>query len=119
VLDATNKKVLDGAHSVSYYWQGKNSAATLFASTPPDRSHGPHGLPRLDVRRRRLEMYWDFYQKTLGMNVVAFPIMPSSRSLGWFKRDQEPAGLKGMKCAKPHRRPGVQRMGMARSTCQR
>ena len=34
VLDATHKKVIDGAHSVSYYWVGKNKAATLFASTP-------------------------------------------------------------------------------------
>ena len=31
VLDASSKKVIDGAHSVSYYWVGKNKAATLFA----------------------------------------------------------------------------------------
>src|SRR5262245_51487180 len=29
VLDATNKKVLDGAHSSSAYWVGKNRAAAL------------------------------------------------------------------------------------------
>src|SRR3954469_20648615 len=34
VLDATHRKVLDGAHAVSYYWVGKNKAATLFSSTP-------------------------------------------------------------------------------------
>src|SRR5688500_12770402 len=34
VLDATHKKVIDGAHSVSYYWVGKSKAATLFSSTP-------------------------------------------------------------------------------------
>src|SRR5262245_47972589 len=27
VLDATSKKVIDGAHTVSYYWVGKNKAA--------------------------------------------------------------------------------------------
>ena len=34
VLDATNKKVIDGAHSVAYYWVGKDKTGTLFASTP-------------------------------------------------------------------------------------
>ena len=32
VLDATNKKVLDGWHAISYYWVGKNPAAALFAA---------------------------------------------------------------------------------------
>src|SRR5437667_5498383 len=40
VLDATHKKVLDGAHAVSYYWVGKSKAATLFSSTPA----GPFGM---------------------------------------------------------------------------
>ena len=44
VLDATHKKVLDGAHAVSYYWVGKNKAATLFASTPA----GPFGMDTMD-----------------------------------------------------------------------
>src|SRR3990172_6802135 len=34
VLDATHKKVIDGAHAISYYWVGKNKAATLFSNTP-------------------------------------------------------------------------------------
>ena len=34
VLDATHKKVLDGAHAWSGYWVGKNKAATLFSATP-------------------------------------------------------------------------------------
>src|SRR4029077_12033937 len=32
VLDATNKKVIDGWHSISYYWVGKSPAAALFAA---------------------------------------------------------------------------------------
>ena len=54
VLDATNKKVIDGWHAISYYWVGKNPAAALFAGAAgrPLR-HGPHGLPGLAVRRRR------------------------------------------------------------------
>src|SRR5262245_20150681 len=44
VLDASSKKVIDGAHSVSYYWVGKNKAATLFSSTPA----GPFGMDHMD-----------------------------------------------------------------------
>src|SRR4051812_9376116 len=34
VLDATNKKVIDGFHSIPYYWVNKNRAAVLFAGPP-------------------------------------------------------------------------------------
>ena len=34
ILDATHKKVIDGAYGISYWWFGKNKAATLFANTP-------------------------------------------------------------------------------------
>ena len=34
VLDATRKKVIDGAHTVAYYWVGKNKAAILFTGGP-------------------------------------------------------------------------------------
>lgn len=117
VLDATHKKVLDGGHTVTYYWQGKNSAATLFASTPA----GPFGMDHIDFlgwmyEGGGMEMYWDFYQKTLGMNVVAFPSMPSSpQAFGWFKRPiKDLKDFKGLKC----RETGIvaeifQRMGMS------
>src|SRR5687767_15985500 len=32
ILDATHKKVIDGAYGISYWWFGKNKAATLFRS---------------------------------------------------------------------------------------
>jgi TRAP-type mannitol/chloroaromatic compound transport system substrate-binding protein len=116
VLDATNKKVLDGAHSVSYYWIGKSKAATLFASTPA----GPFGMDTVDFlgwvyEGGGLDLWWDFYQKELKMNVVAFPILPSGpQAFGWFKRPiKNLADFKGMKC----RQTGIvaeifQKMGM-------
>jgi TRAP-type mannitol/chloroaromatic compound transport system substrate-binding protein len=116
VLDATHKKVLDGAHAVSYYWVGKNKAATLFASTPA----GPFGMDQMDFmgwlyEGGGLDMYWEFYQKVLNLNVIAFPIMPSSpQAFGWFKRPiKNLADFKGMKC----RQTGIvaeifQKMGM-------
>jgi TRAP-type mannitol/chloroaromatic compound transport system substrate-binding protein len=116
ILDATSKKVLDGGHGVSYYWVGKNKAATLFASTPA----GPFGMDQMDFmgwlyEGGGLDMYWDFYQKELKLNVIAFPILPSSpQAFGWFKRPiKNLADFKGMKC----RQTGIvaeifQRMGM-------
>ena len=116
VLDATHKKVLDGAHAVSYYWIGKNKATTLFASTPA----GPFGMDHMDFlgwmyEGGGLQLYWDMYQKEMKLNVVAFPIMPSSpQAFGWFKRPiKNLADFKGMKC----RQTGIvaeifQKMGM-------
>jgi TRAP-type mannitol/chloroaromatic compound transport system substrate-binding protein len=44
VLDATNRKVLDGWHAIAYYWVGKNPAAALFAGPPG----GPFGMDHMD-----------------------------------------------------------------------
>ena len=116
ILDATHKKVIDGGHGVSYYWVGKNKAATLFSNTPA----GIAGMDHMDwmgwiYEGGGLDMWWDFYQKELKLNVVAFPIMPSSpQALGWFKRPiKNLADFKGLKC----RQTGIvaevyQRMGM-------
>ena len=116
VLDATHKKVIDGAHSVSYYWVGKNKAATLFASTPA----GPFGMDHMDFmgwlyEGGGLDLWWEFYQKELKLNVVAFPILPTGpQAFGWFKRPiKSLADFKGMKC----RQTGIvaeifQKMGM-------
>jgi TRAP-type mannitol/chloroaromatic compound transport system substrate-binding protein len=116
VLDATHKKVIDGAHTVSYYWVGKNKAATLFASTPA----GPFGMDHMDFlgwvyEAGGLELWWEFYQQELKLNVIAFPILPASpQAFGWFKRPiKNLADFKGMKC----RQTGIvaeifQRMGM-------
>ncbi len=116
VLDATHKKVIDGAHAISYYWVGKNKAATLFASTPA----GIAGMDHMDYlgwmyEGGGLDLWWDFYTKELKLNVIAFPILPASpQALGWFKRPiKNLADFKGMKC----RQTGIvaevyQRMGM-------
>ena len=116
VLDATHKKVIDGAHAVSYYWVGKNKAATLFSSTPA----GPFGMDQIDFvgwvyEGGGLDLWWEFYQKELKLNVLAFPILPASpQAFGWFKRPiKNLADFKGMKC----RQTGIvaeifQKMGM-------
>ena len=101
ILDATSKKVIDGGHGISYYWVGKNKAATLFSNTPA----GIVGMDQMDFlgwiyEAGGLEMWWDFYQKDLKLNVMAFPILPSSpQALGWFRKPiQIVEDFKGMKC---------------------
>ena len=116
ILDATHKKVIDGGHGIAYYWVGKNKAAMLFSATPA----GIFGMDHMDYlgwiyEGGGLDLWWDFYQKELKLNVLAFPILPASpQAFGWFKRPiKNLADFKGMKC----RQTGIvaelyQRMGM-------
>jgi TRAP-type mannitol/chloroaromatic compound transport system substrate-binding protein len=116
VLDATHKKVLDGAHSIAYYWVGKNKTAVLFTGGPG----GPYGMDMIDFlgwmyEGGGWELYREFYQDVLKLDVVAFPALPTSpQAFGWFKRPiKNLADFKGMKC----RQTGInaevfQRMGM-------
>ena len=101
VLDATNKKVLDGWHSISYYWVGKNPAAALFAGPPG----GPFGMDHMDwlgwlYVGGGLEMWREFYQNDLKLNLIVWPAHPSSpQALGWFKKPlKSVADFKGLKC---------------------
>jgi TRAP-type mannitol/chloroaromatic compound transport system substrate-binding protein len=116
ILDATHKKVIDGGHGVSYYWVGKNKAATLFSATPA----GPFGMDHFDFLGWLHEgggnaLYDEFYRDVLKLNVMGMPIGGSSpQALGWFKRPiKDLADFKGLKC----RQTGIvseiyQRMGM-------
>jgi TRAP-type mannitol/chloroaromatic compound transport system substrate-binding protein len=101
VLDATHKKVIDGWHAIAYYWVGKNPAAALFAAPPG----GPFGMDHMDFLGwlyvgGGLEMWREFYQNDLKLNVIVWPAHPSSpQALGWFKKPlKSVADFKGMKC---------------------
>jgi TRAP-type mannitol/chloroaromatic compound transport system substrate-binding protein len=101
VLDATNKKVLDGYHSISYYWVGKSPTMALFSGPPG----GPFGMDHMDYLGWMyvgggLEMWRDFYQNEIKLNVIPWPAQPSSpQALGWFKKPLKGvADFKGMKC---------------------
>src|SRR5437588_12368432 len=66
VLDATNKKVIDGAHSWSGYWVGKNKAAILMTGGPG----GTFGMDMIDAlgwmqNGGGLELAQEFLQKEL------------------------------------------------------
>jgi TRAP-type mannitol/chloroaromatic compound transport system substrate-binding protein len=101
VLDATHKKVLDGWHAIAYYWVGKNPAAALFAAPPG----GPFGMDHMDYLGwlyvgGGLQMWRDFYQNYLKLNVIPWPAHPSSpQAFGWFKKPlRSVADIKGLKC---------------------
>ena len=101
VLDATHKKVIDGAHTWPGYWVGKNKAAILFTGGPG----GPFGMDHMDYMSWMwngggLEKFQKFYTQTLKLNVVSFPAFAASpQALGWFKKPIESlADFKGTKC---------------------
>ena len=116
VLDATSKKVIDGFHSIPYYWVNKNRAAVLFAGPPG----GPFGMDHTDYLGWMWEggghdLWIELYQKELKLNLMPFSAHPTSpQAFGWFKRPiKNLADFKGMKC----RQTGIvaeifQRMGM-------
>ena len=100
VLDATHKRVIDGHHSWAGYWVGKNKAGILFTGGP-----GALGMDYVDVMGWHYEgggfdLYQEYYQKELKLNVIAFPILPSGpQAFGWFKRPiKNLADFKGLKC---------------------
>ena len=115
VLDATHKKVLDGAHAWSGYWVGKNKAAILCTGGPG----GTFGMDMIDAlgwmhHGGGIDLCNELFQKELKLNVQWLPILPSGpQAFGWFKRPiKNLADFKGMKC----RQTGIvaeiyQRMG--------
>jgi len=115
VLDATHKKVIDGHHSWAGYWVGKNKAGILFTGGP-----GALGMDFVDVmgwlyEGGGMELYNEYYQKELKLNVVPFPVLPAGpQALGWFKRPiKSMADFKGMKCRQTGMAAEVwQRMGL-------
>src|SRR6266513_4266582 len=116
VLDATHKKVIDGAHSWSGYWVGKNKAAILCTGGPG----GTFGMDMIDAfgwmqHGGGIELAQEFFQKELKLNIQWFPILPSGpQAFGWFKRPiKNLADFKGMKCRQTGMAAEVfQRMGM-------
>ena len=101
VLDATHKKVIDGAHSAAAYWTGKERSAALFGPTPG----GPFGFDVQDFMGwlydgGGIELYRELYQVVLQRDVEPIPLCwIGSQVLGWFKEPIKSwADFKGKKC---------------------
>ena len=121
VLDATASGAVGGAWTQSYYWVGKDKTLGLFNSP----LGGPFGMDGIDClgwmfHGGGLEMYRQFYQEVLKLDVVPFPAMPTqNQPLGWFHRPiKDLADLKNFKCRQTginvelYARMGMQTIGM-------
>src|SRR2546425_8203819 len=78
VLDATHKKVIDGAHSWSGYWVGKSKTAILMTGGPG----GTFGMDMIDAlgwmhHRGGIELAQGFFPKEPKLHIVWDPIPPS------------------------------------------
>src|SRR5437870_13398305 len=88
VLDATHKKVIDGAHSWSGYWVGKNKTAILFTGGPG----GTFGMDMIDAigwvhHGGGIDLAQELFTKELKLNVYWIAILPSvPQAFGWLKR---------------------------------
>src|SRR5688572_25571530 len=77
VLDAASKKVIDGYHSISYYWVNKNRAAVLFAGPPG----GPFGMDHTDYLGWMWEggghqLWIELYQSEMKLALMPFSAHP-------------------------------------------
>ena len=98
VQDACHKGVLDGAHSVTAYWYGKNKAASLFGTGPVFGCNAAQILAWIHFGGGK-ELYRELVQDQLKLNIVGFFAMPMpTQPLGWFKKKVSSADdLKGLK----------------------
>lgn len=86
VLDAIHDQVIDGGHSWTGYWVGKNRASVMVSSGPA----GPFGMDSFDYWGwiwigGGLEAANEFLQNDLDANVYWMPAGSSGpQSLGWF-----------------------------------
>ena len=101
VLDAANKRVIDGYHSWAGYWVGKNKTGILFTGGPG----GTFGMDYVDVvgwlfHGGGMELYQQYYKDVLKLDVVPIPVLPAGpQAFGWFKRPiRNLADFKGLKC---------------------
>ena len=86
VQDATADGVLDGAHTVTAYWYGKNKAASLFGTGPVFGANAAQILAWIQFGGGK-ELYQELVQDILGLNLVGFFAMPMpTQPLGWFNR---------------------------------
>jgi TRAP-type mannitol/chloroaromatic compound transport system substrate-binding protein len=98
VQDASHKGVLDGCHTVTAYWYGKNKAASLFGTGPVFGANAAQILAWIHVGGGK-ELYRELVQDILGLNLVGFFAFPMpTQPLGWFKEEITSADqMKGLK----------------------
>ncbi len=98
VQDACHKGVLDGAHTVTAYWYGKDKAASLFGTGPVFGANASQILAWIHFGGGK-DLYRELVQDKLQLNLVGFFAMPMpTQPLGWFKKHvTSAADMQGLK----------------------
>lgn len=98
VQNACHTGVLDGAHTVSAYWYGKNKAASLFGTGPVFGCDATQMLAWIQSAEGKA-LYKELTQDILKLDVVGFFAMPMpTQPLGWFKKEiGSAADMQGLK----------------------
>ncbi len=98
VQDAVHAGVLDGGHTVTAYWYGKNKAASLFGTAPCWGWNADQALGWIRYGGGQA-LYDELVRDILGLNLVGFFAMPMpTQPLGWFKKPVESlADMQGLK----------------------
>lgn len=89
ILDAVNKGLVQMGFAWTHWWTGKNAAAGLFSAPMSGAGTGLDQMGHLAwmMQGEGKAFYNEFYQKVLGVNVVAFQVVPDGpEALGWFKK---------------------------------
>jgi TRAP-type mannitol/chloroaromatic compound transport system substrate-binding protein len=98
VIDAVSGGSLDAGMGVPAYWWGKKRALTLFG-TGPNFGMDADGWLGWFYYGGGQELWTEFIQKKLNLNVVSFLFGPfPNQPLGWFKNEiKSPADFQGLK----------------------
>lgn len=98
MIDAVHKGVLDGGHGVSAYWYGRNSAYSLFGTTPAFGMTANMVLSWVKYGGG-YDLYNELQHNIMKYDVVGFLYGPMpTQPLGWYKKIiKSPADYKGMK----------------------
>ena len=98
VIDGVHSGSLDAGMGVPAYWWGKKRALTLFG-TGPNFGMDADGWLGWYYYGGGQELWTEFIQKKLSLNVVSFLFGPfPNQPLGWFKNEiKGPDDFKGLK----------------------
>jgi TRAP-type mannitol/chloroaromatic compound transport system substrate-binding protein len=98
LIEAVSRGTLDGGHGVAAYWFGRNRASSLFG-TGPCWGLDADGMLAWIHYGGGQELYNEFIQQVLKMNVVSFFHGPMpTQPLGWFRKEiKKPEDLKDVR----------------------
>ncbi len=98
MIDAVNKGILDGGHGVSAYWYGRNSAYSLFGTSPLAGMDSNQMLGWVEYGGGKA-LYDELQHSIMNYDVQGFLYGPmTTQPLGWFKKViKSSADFKGMK----------------------